>query len=77
MTYATLDSIRKQCSDVITDGEETQEQIFSPSESQHFSIVFLCYQGHSRNQRFRWLVLPWAQKSKNRYCLWLFLFPNV
>ena len=29
VTYATLDSMRKQCSDGITDGEETQEQINS------------------------------------------------
>ena len=29
MTDATLDSMKKQCSDGITDGEETQEQINS------------------------------------------------
>ena len=44
---ATLDSMTKQCSEGITDGEETQEQIVLPSSSQHFSIALPCYQGQA------------------------------
>ncbi|MGF6991182.1 hypothetical protein M2150_002884 [Lachnospiraceae bacterium PM6-15] len=37
----------KQCCNVITDGEETQEQNSSSSKSQHCSIAFSCHQGQA------------------------------
>jgi len=63
---ATLDSMTKQCSEVFTDGEETQEQIVFTSASQHFSIALPCYQGHSRNQDFGGWYITSGSKSKNR-----------
>ena len=62
----------KQCSEEITDGEKTQEQISLPSDSQHFSIDLPCYQGLIPTG---WLQIPLAQKSKNKLNFMPSVFP--
>ena len=50
---------------VITTARNSGTVPVSPSVSQHFSIAFVCLQGHSRKQRLRWLIYHSGSKSRN------------
>ena len=50
---------------VITTARNLGTVPVSPSVSQHFSIAFVCLQGHSRKQCLRWLIFHSGSKSRN------------
>ena len=69
LTDAILEGAQKQCSDCITDGEELRNSYILSVVSQHFSMAFVCLQGHSRKRCLRWLIFTLGLESRNSYGL--------
>lgn len=62
---------------VITTARNSGIVSVSPSVSQHFSIAFVCLQGHSRKQSLRWLIYHSGSKSRNSSLTAVVLFSVV